>query len=92
MHGCNSCLQESPSHFDVMSWTQARVPLVHTNTQYRSNIREIFRGKKTKRHITSHIHVSFIPQFKNHIFCAHPNKSLVYFHQVTLIHIKAGEN
>lgn len=34
-------------------------------------------------HIVSHMHVSFIiPQFKNHVLCAHLTKSFVYFRQV----------
>lgn len=44
----------------------------------------IYHNKKTTRNIISHMHVSFIipPQFENHIFCARPNKSFVYFRQV----------
>lgn len=72
---CNSCLQESPSHSNVMSLTRVPVGLAHRNGHNQPAKPTLLENKHAKitctfksgnsiirkqRHIISHMHVSFI--------------------------------
>lgn len=53
MQGCNSYKQESPSHFNVMSWTQAPVGLAHRNTHRNECMLRFCLWKKFLKNINS---------------------------------------